>query len=399
MARNLTDRYIANLKAKPKRQHIFDTQVPGLCIRVSPKGAKTFTVVSRVNGKQQWRQVGPYGIVTLAEAREAAREEIKRRERGEPLPEPERVTAPDAFEAIYKTFLKRHVEHKGLRSAPEIRRVFKVYILPSWRTRPIETITRRDVAELLDDVQDNHGPAQADKVLSHLSKMFRWFATRDDDFNSPIVPGMRRTEPKERARTRVLSDDEIRSLWPHLEGTYGALVKTLLLTGQRREKVSTMKWEDLSDGVWIIPTEKREKGNATTLPLSDLVLEVIESQPRKCDYVFFGRLSNSSLRGFQPLKQKLDTTVAKAEGEPLEHWTLHDLRRTAKTLLVRAGTRPDISERVLGHVIGGVEGTYDRHHYDPEKLDALNRLAAQVGRILDPPPAGKVINLREAAAE
>jgi integrase len=387
MARNLTDRYIANLKAKPKRQHIFDTQVPGLCVRVSPKGAKTFTVVSRVNGKQQWRQVGPYGIVTLGEARELAREEIKRRARGEPLPQPKPAVAPDAFEAIYKTFLKRHVEHEGLRSAPEIRRVFKVYILPSWRTRPIETIARRDVAELLDQVQDNHGPAQADKVLSHLSKMFHWFATRDGDFNSPIVPGMRRTKSSERARTRVLSDDDIRTLWPHLTDTYGALVKTLLLTGQRREKVSTMKWEDISDGVWIIPTEDREKGNADTLPLSDLALEVIESQPRKCDYVFFGRLSNSSLRGFQPLKQKLDAAV------PLPHWTLHDLRRTAKTLMQRGGTRPDISERVLGHVIGGVEGIYDRHHYDPEKLDALNRLAAEIDRILHPLP-GKVTVLR-----
>ena len=71
----------------------------------------------------------------------------------------------------------------------------------------------------------------------------------------------------------------------------------------------------------------------------------------------------------------------------IPHWTLHDLRRTAKTLMVRAGVRPDISERVLGHAIVGVEGTYDRHSYADEKRDALEKLAAMIERILDPLPS------------
>src|SRR5262249_11442959 len=76
-----------------------------------------------------------------------------------------------------------------------------------------------------------------------------------------------------------------------------------------------------------------------------------------------------------------------AKIEPMPNWTLHDLRRTAKTLMVRAGIRPDISERVLGHVIAGVEGTYDRHSYADEKRDALEKLAAIIERILNPIPS------------
>jgi integrase len=396
MARNLTDRYIANLKPKAKRQHVFDTQVPGLCLRVSEGGKKTFTLITRINGKQLWRAVGPYGVLSLADAREQAREGLKRLAEGEREPFPEPAPDPETFEAIYRKFVVRHIEKKGLRSQKEIERVFEVYILPGWRARPIEAITRRDVADLLDQVEDTSGGSQADKVLSHLGTMFRWFATRDDHFRSPIVPGMRRTSPAEQARDRVLSADDIRALWPHLEGTFGALVKTLLLTGQRRAKVSAMRWADIVDGVWRISTEDREKGNAATLPLSALALEVIESQPRVCDFVFFGRLSNAPLRGFQPLKKKLDDRVAEAEGKKLEPWTLHDLRRSAKTLMQVAGTRPDISEKVLGHRPSGVEGTYDRHTYDAEKLDALERLAGEIDRRLNPLP-DKVAVLRPRA--
>ena len=131
------------------------------------------------------------------------------------------------------------------------------------------------------------------------------------------------------------------------------------------------------------------------MPLSNAALTVIEAQPRidGCDYVFPSR-TKTPFSGFGKSKAKLDKAVltemqkrAKkgAEVEPLPNWTLHDLRRTAKTLMARAGVRPDISERVLGHVIAGVEGTYDRHSYADEKRDALEKLAAMIERIVGPP--------------
>jgi integrase len=154
-----------------------------------------------------------------------------------------------------------------------------------------------------------------------------------------------------------------------------------------------MRWQDIgADGVWTLPTAPREKNNPGTVPLPRIALDVIEAQPKIAgsQYVFSGR-TKGPFAGFSPLKRKLvDRITAKLRedepaAEPLPQWQLHDLRRTGKTLMARAGVRPDISERVLGHVIPGAEGVYDVHHYDPEKMDALNRLAALVERILNPP--------------
>ena len=130
------------------------------------------------------------------------------------------------------------------------------------------------------------------------------------------------------------------------------------------------------------------------LPLPSQVLSVIADQPPG-DIVFPSSVG-TPFTGYDKPKKALDKAVATANGgEPLPNWTLHDLRRTAKTLMARAGVRPDISERVLGHVIRGVEGVYDRHSYIDEKRDALERLAAMIERILNPEPAS-VIPLQEA---
>jgi len=164
----------------------------------------------------------------------------------------------------------------------------------------------------------------------------------------------------------------------------------LLLTGQRREKVAAMRWEDISsDRTWTIPTEKREKGNADELLLPQAALDIINAQPRfeGNPYVFAGR-GRSHANGYSKLK------AAFVERLPeMPAWRLHDLRRTARSLMSRAGVRPDIAERVLGHAILGVEGVYDRHRYREEKANALRMLAGLIENILGP-EAAKVHALR-----
>ena len=201
-----------------------------------------------------------------------------------------------------------------------------------------------------------------------------------------------RANSLERARTRTLSDEEIRSIWPALAeaGIFGAVVKMLLLTAQRRTEVAKMSRSELgTDGIWAIPAERYKAKRPNFVPLSKAALAIIEAQPKipESDYVFVGRTKQTPFSGFGKGKAALDKAVAKANGrQPLPNWTLHDLRRTAKTLMVRAGVRPDISERVLGHVIAGVEGTYDRYSYLDEKRDALEELAGMIEQILKPPP-------------
>ena len=182
-------------------------------------------------------------------------------------------------------------------------------------------------------------------------------------------------------------------MWAAAEGsgTFGAMVRVALLTAQWREKVATLRWADLSsDGEWAIPVEAREKGNAGTLRLPEAALAIIRALPRLGDnpFVFAGR-GNGSFSGFSYGKAALDGRIKKVREEamlsPMPQWQFHDLRRTARSLMSRAGVRSDVAERVMGHAIGGVEGVYDRHSYREEKAEALRQLAALVETIVDPP--------------
>ena len=185
------------------------------------------------------------------------------------------------------------------------------------------------------------------------------------------------------ARKRILDDNELRAVWKVAEanGQFGAFVRLLLLTGQRREKVAAMKWADISvDGVWAIPSEDREKGNAGDLALGAEALDIIKSRPRVGDnpFVFAGR-GNSHFSGYSKMKAGFDAKCATAP------WALHDLRRTARSLLSRAGVSSEHAERVLGHAIKGVEGVYDRHAYRAEKAAAIRKLEGLVLNILRGP--------------
>ncbi len=220
-----------------------------------------------------------------------------------------------------------------------------------------------------------------------------WHAARTDDYVPPIIRGMRRDDPQAKKRARILDDDEIRALWTAADkgAPFGAFLKLLLLTGQRRQKVAAMRWQDVTlDGTWDIPTEPREKGNGGALLLPEVAQEIIRSQKRigGNPYVFPGR-GDVHFNAFSPSKRSID------ERAKIAPWTVHDLRRTARSLMARAGVRPDIGERVMGHAIEGVEGVYDRHSYHDEKADALKRLAGLLETILNP-PGENVVALRGA---
>jgi integrase len=297
---------------------------------------------------------------------------------------------------VVATYLKRHVEARKLRTGEEVRRVLTVYVLPHWRDRPFAEIRRSDVAKLLDAIEDKHGAWMADSALAILRGVASWYAGRNDDYQLPFTRGMRRVSKEARKRSRILDDAELRAVWQGAgdAGAYGALIRLLLLTGQRREKVLTMKWADISpDGIWTIPSAPREKGAPAALVLPEAALAIINAQPRFVGnpLVFAGRGSAGPINNFNRAKAAFDQACG------VTGWTLHDCRRTARSLLSRAGVRPDIGERILGHAIPGVAGVYDRHTYATETADALRRLAALIDRIVNP-PEGNVVTLVPTAA-
>ena len=134
-----------------------------------------------------------------------------------------------------------------------------------------------------------------------------------------------------------------------------------------------------------IPTEDREKGNAEYIRLPPMVMQIVRKQPTSASapFIFQGRLKGP-INGFTKDKAALDAKMEEIAGHPIPHWVLHDLRRTGKTLMIRSGVSPHVSERVMGHVIPGVEGVYDQYEYLAEKTAALRKLAALVARILNP---------------
>jgi integrase len=382
---------------------------------VTPSGAKSFVVVTRdPGGKQVWATIGPVDLMTVEESREKGREAIKRVQAGKP-PFEAPVKA-ETFGDVAATWLKRHVKAKGLRSEGELTRLLNTHILPTWKDNPLLDIRRSDVAKLLDEVEDDHGARQADYVLAIVRGIMNFHATRANDYSLPIVAGMRRRNPKERERSRILDDNELRALWAATEGdgdgdgrdalgaalgAFGGFVRLLLLTAQRRDKVVSMRWADVSpDSVWTIHTDSREKGTGGELRLPAAPFAIIQAQLRLGDnpFVFAGaRLgkdgAHARMSGWSKRKRALDARIlasmrkADPQAKPIPQWQLHDLRRTARSLMSRAGVPGEHAERVMGHVQGGIEGVYDRHQYSEEKDAALARLGALVDAIVHPRPA------------
>lgn len=396
-----------------------------LCLRVTAKGDRSFVTRPRFKGQPLRLTFEGVANIDNYPAAKAWADQIADTCAAGRDPREEKKRAKieagaRLFGPIVERFMKEHGSKK--RTGDETQRIFDRYVLPKWRDRIITEITRRDVNELTAEIADR-APVMADRTLAAVSKLFNWYAVQDEAFRTPVVRGMKRTIAKERARHRVLSDAEIRLLWPMLDGfpTFGGLVKTLFLTAQRREEVAGMKRREIGeDGIWGIGAERYKTKSPQFVPLSDAARSVIDAQDviDGSDLVFT-TTGETPFSGFAKAKERLDTMMldallaaAEADGRDgskvyLEHWQLHDIRRTARTLMTRAGVRPDIAERVLGHVIAGVAGIYDRHAYAEEKRDALEKLAVEVAKIVAPveisrlfdhllKPANNVVPMRVA---
>jgi integrase len=273
-------------------------------------------------------------------------------------------------------WLEMHI--KGRRTERESSRIVSRYIEPHIGERVFADLRRDDITEIIDRVQENSGRHMADGVLKTLRSIANWHATRVHDYVPPFVAGMSRVQKGEGRRKRILGDDEIRAVWS-VKGQYGDFVRLLLLTAQRREKLITLRWEDISpEGVWTIPSAQFEKGNPGALRLPPIPLEIIEAQPRfeGNAYVFAGRNNRPTAKfGGGQYKAAFD------KDSGVTGWRLHDLRRTARSLMSRAGVRPDIAERVLGHARPDIEAVYDRYGYQDEMADALTKLAELIKQI------------------
>jgi integrase len=394
--RGLTDKMVAALPRKAKRYILTDPEMRGHYVRVPPHGPVVFAAVARdPYGQQIWATLGSAAELTIDQARERAREAMRRIKEGKAAFEPPPVK-PESVAMVADNWLQRHVDKNKLRTADELRRIIERYVLPYWADRNFVELRRSDIAALLDAIEDKHGARTADVVLATLRSIASWVQSRDDFYSPPFARGMRRVSKQQHQRSRILDDNELGKIWHAANDVerIGPLVQLLLLTAQRREKLLTLRWDDIDGaGVWTISTEEREKGNPGKLQLPKLALNIIQVQPRFVgnSHVFAGQGAKPWLVNTK-FKRRLDAQSG------VTGWRLHDLRRTARSLMSRAGVQSEHAERVLGHVIGGVEGIYDRHSYDAEKAEALRKLAALIERIVNA-TAENVVALEHARAQ
>jgi integrase len=378
-------------------ESIADSEVRGFVARRLPSGAITYGFRYSARGGRKWMPLGLHGNVTADEARRSAKRAAGSVADGrDPVAEQriEESRATNTVTAVLANFAWRYLRKNKLRSAKAIVRTFRRLVRPRIGAMSIYDVKRRDIVDMLDAIEDDSGPVMADRCLAYLRKAFNWQEARDEDFRSPIVKGMARTKPGERKRERILDDQEIRDVWTGLDqlelgveapDCYPRFVRGLLLSAQRRTNVSHAHRDEVSGSRWVIPALKMKGKKAQLVPLTLALQRLLGN---RTGFLFSSDDDGAKpFSGYSKAKKALDRRIAdlrKADGrERMPHWTLHDLRRTARSILSRYAT-PDIGERVIGHVIPGVRGTNDLYEYADEKCAALEALAAHIERILDP---------------
>src|SRR3984893_16620555 len=365
MAKVLTARAVEiakpkrNSAGKLERNETPDGGFCGLYLTVEVTGTKSWYLRHRHNGKPARKRLGAAGAGGLspAAARHEAAAEKQRLEAGEDraprLPIQEVQAGGDAIETVVASFLELHAYRKTrFNTALNYERLLNSAVIPAWRGRSVESIRRRDVIGLVEQIAIDR-PYLANRTRDVLSKLFNWLVSRDVLDVSPVV-GVGRPHPEVR-RTRALTDDELRRLWIACEdfGTFGQALRLLILVGGRRNEASRMRWSELDGRTWVLPPERVKNRTGHAVALSEQDWAIVQAQPRfaGCDYVFTVD-GQRPISGWDNAKKRISQKAAIAETS----WRLHDLRRTVASGMQKLGIATPVVERALGHSSGTFVG-------------------------------------------
>jgi integrase len=395
---------------------VFDDEQRGLGVRVT-KGAKkgsmvgkSYLVQYRLAGRKQRLPVGACSAITLKSAREAARallgDVAKGRnpaaERKRAVLEAKEKAAEEALtlDVLIDKWEERHLSDKRPGYAAEATRALR-FAFPKHLKSPAAALTPKAVKATLNAISDKGKKATARLTGAYGRACYGWAIGKDLLVDNPFV-GMKLDAVA--SRERVLSDEELVAVWVATKdpSAYNAIVRMLILTGQRREEVAGMTWGEIAPDLstWTIPAGRTKNGVAHIVQLSPQAQAIISSDHRmatdnvELEFVFRGRAG--VFNGFSKAKTTLD------ENSGVKDWRLHDLRRTLATGLQKLGVRLEVTEAVLNHVSGsraGIVGVYQRHEWKDEKRAALTAWGAHVAAIVEGRVAhGNVTPLRTRTA-
>jgi integrase len=364
----------------------WDAGFPGFGVKVTPKGRKVFVVLYRTGGagsKLRKYTIGPYGRVTLHQARLAAQKvfaaKLEGRDPAAEKRERKRRVVVDRVEDLLESFIAQRLSQN--RSGKEIARLLRREVGKAWTGKSIHDISKRDVVEVISAIEQRGAPIAANKTLKSIKTFLRWCVGRAILDQSPAegVP----LPTKEVARDRVLDDQELAQVIlaaRKIGGPYGGIVEFLALTGQRREEVAGLTWEelDLEQRIWTIPKSRTKNGKAHVVHLSDQAMAVLKRADRQGPYVF-SLLGSKPFQEFSGAKRQLDQLSG------VTGWRLHDLRRTCVSGMARLGVAPHVADKILNHqggTISGVAAVYQRHEFLPERRAALDLWGAHISQIV-----------------
>jgi integrase len=368
----------------------FDDALPGFGLRIRAGGKRTWIVQYRIGRKQRRVTLGTIETVDADEARKRAKDVLSKVHLGSDpqLDKAEaRVQASVTLGIVAEDYLARRASARlKPRGLLEVERHLRKQWAPL-SDLPIQKITRADVAARLAKIAKENGPFAANRARATLSALFSWAIGEGLADATPVLGTNKAAD--EIKRDRVLSDGELRLVWECAgAGDYGAIVRLLILTGQRREEVGGMLWSelDLAKGLWRIGAERAKNGLAHEVPLSIAAVEILQAQERRDDRALVFGAGAGAFQGWSNAKRALDARMLARmrENNPLARlppWRVHDLRRTCATRLGDLGEQPHVVEAILNHISGskaGVAGIYNRASYANEKRKALDLWADHV---------------------
>ena len=381
----ITKRSIDALIADTECGILWDDSIKGFGAKRTKAGAVSYVLQFRMGGREAKTRrytIGSHGSPwTPTTARSEAERLAILIAQGVDPGEAERQRRREAVDLAFDNYADKFLEAcvgKGWRRLVE--QALRLHVKPVLGAKPLPRLSRIDVVAVFDRMPRAH-VANIRNVFAVLRRLFRWAVSRGDIERSPME-GME-TPPAVKPRDRWLSDEELGRIWiqaPKTHHCFGPIVRLLVVTGQRREEVSSLSWQELDrrERLWTLPGDRTKNGEPNRIPLNDLALAILDELAGSDAWPRHGRLFATSrggaFTGYDKGKKKLDRLVSEDGGEPVPNWRLHDLRRTLATGFQRLGVRFEVTEAVLNHVGGsraGVAGIYQRHDWKDEKREAL----------------------------
>ena len=404
---SITETWLKANHGKPREKVEEKSDRDSLSARVSAKGKITFQIRFRFDGKGARIDLGSYPLISLKEAREKALEVRSLIEKGiDPRIErklekinqdSESVTFKNIFDEWHEKYL-----FKNKKSANDIYRSFELYVFKEFGDLPANRISVRNWLNLLEPLAEQK-PSITERILSNTKQMYNWAIKRELCVLNPLANIDAKEDlhieyiPKDRA----LNDQEIAYIWQGLMRSRMYIrnrifVQLCFIYGCRSGELRTAKKEhiDKESMTWIIPPENHKNGEKTRKPIiRPLIPETLQlfdlaSTLNDSEYLFVTTKNKHqpvSRGALLSLPYDLTEYLFREEQVTLDHWSLHDLRRTFRTNMSTI-TEPHIAEIMLGHVLPVIWRTYDKHDYLEEQKEALTKWVERLRHIVMPYP-------------